>query len=78
MEFRTIDTERQQLLSGVARAKANKDLLHDIEQHFFKKGYQYALLHFDCAAKELKIDSELEKKILDEYLNFLEPMKEEQ
>ena len=41
------------------------------EQHFFNKGYEYALLHFEMAVKELKIDKGLAKKIRKEYLNFL-------
>ncbi len=41
------------------------------EQHFFNKGYEYALLHFEMAVKELKIAKGLEKKIRSEYLNFL-------
>ena len=41
------------------------------EQHFFNKGYEYALLHFEIAVKELKISKGLEKKIRKEYLNFL-------
>ena len=71
--IKTIDTERQELLNGVSTAKKNKELLNAIEKHFFKKGYEYALLHFDTAVKELKIDKGLEKKILDNYMDFLKP-----
>ena len=71
LEIKTIDVERQELLKGVFTTQKNKELLHKIESHFFKKGYSYALLHFDIAVKELKIDKGLEKKILDEYMDFL-------
>ena len=43
----------------------------EIEEHFFKKGYEYALVHFNLAVEELKIDKGLEKKILDDYMDFL-------
>lgn len=70
--IKTIDIERQELLSGILETpKKTKELLHKIEEHFFKKGYEYALLHFHIAVKELKINSDLEKKILDEYMDFL-------
>ena len=71
MEIRNIDVERQELLSGVSVSKRNKKLLDTIEEHFFKKGYEYALVHFNIAVKELKIDKGLEKKILDGYMDFL-------
>ena len=71
MAIKTIDVERQELLKGVFTTKRNKELLHEIESHFFQKGYEYALVHFDIAVKELKIDKGLEKKILDEYMDFL-------
>lgn len=55
-------------IETIDRTKMSKQ---DIEEHFFKKGYAYALVHFDFAVKELNIPKGLEKKILDEYLNFL-------
>ena len=68
--IKTIDTERQELLNGVFTTHKNKKLLNTIEHHFFGKGYGYALLHFDIAVKELKIDKGLEKKIR-VYMNYL-------
>ena len=57
----------------IKQINRNKMSKHEIEQHFFKKGYEYALVHFDMAVKELNIDKGLEKKILDEYMDFLQP-----
>ena len=47
-----------------------KESIYKIEQHFFKKGYEYALLHFSHAVEEEKIKSGLEKKIL-KHMDFL-------
>ena len=71
IEIKTIDIKRVELLKGVCKTRENKELLNKIEEHFFKKGYEYALLHFNSAVKGLKVNSELEKKILDEYMDFL-------
>lgn len=45
---------------------------HEVEEHFFNKGYQYAMVHFGLACEELKIDGKLERKIRKDFMNFLE------
>jgi len=41
---------------------------HDIEQHFFQKGYDYAILHLHIGLEEEKLTG-LEKRLM-KYLDF--------
>lgn len=45
--------------------------LRQIEEHFFKVGYEYALLHFGIAVTKIPIESGLEKRIRG-FMDFLD------
>ena len=63
--------EYEILGDGIKVINMEKSTKKQIKKHFFQAGYGYALVHFDMAVKELKIESALEKKIR-KYLDFLD------
>ena len=46
------------------------------EQHFFRKGYEYALLHFNHGIEDEAVDEKTGKKIR-KHMDFLDTLKNE-
>lgn len=60
-------------MSKFKQINRNNMTTHEIEQHFFKKGYEYAMLHLHSGLEEEKLIG-LEKKLM-KHLDFLESCK---
>lgn len=56
---------------GMKVINIEKSTKEEIEKHFFRAGYSYAMRHFQIAVDKLKIESGLEQKIK-KYMDFLE------